>query len=636
MLGLKSSTGRLCLLPVILSCLLGMAGRSVLAQCSWGGTSAVAAPSLTYLRLEQELMKAPGRIAIDGLDSHFVSDPAAGRIIVRNDLGRLISVIEGLTGPLALAVDELGSIYVGESGSGSVAVFDAAWTLVDKLGSGDGEFQNPIDIAIDTATGNAFVADGDADLIKVYNAAGAHLFSFGGTGTATGRFDFPSAVHVTSGAEVWVGDQNNDRLQVFGTDGTFLRCFGYQSGEARKFGRIEGIAEDSLGRIYVADGFHGHVKVLDQQGVELAAVAAFGEGPGELKIPIGVAIDSSNRLFIASHNTGRVEVYGIDSFSDPTDPDPAGTVQFESAALSGLESSGVLRASVIRTSGSSGMIRATYWTTDGSAMAGADYQAVQGAVVFAPGDTSPKTIDVPVHDDSLYEGDENVTLTLGEVVGGSGGSPAAALLTIEENDPPSPGILQFDSADYKAVEHGGVLTVTVTRTGGSDGAVSASHSTSGGSAFEGVDYQGTSGIVSFATSETAAKSFDVPLVDDGVFEGDEWMTVALQNPTGGATVGPVGSSVLTILENDVVPPSCPLTLDLSNRVVSSLEVFEAEETVTAGDPLAPFQIVSPGGDVTLRSRQRVILQSGFSVESGAALSVVIDPGVCAAEGRPSR
>ena len=45
-------------------------------------------------------------------------------------------------------------------------------------------------------------------------------------------------------------------------------------------------------------------------------------------------------------------------------------------------------------------------------------------------------------------------------------------------------------------------------------------------------------------------------------------------------------------------------------------------SITAGPN---FRIAAPGGDVTFRTRNSVILVNGFSVESGARLTIQLDP-----------
>lgn len=69
----------------------------------------------------------------------------------------------------------------------------------------------------------------------------------------------------------------------------------------------------------------------------------------------------------------------------------------------------------------------------------------------------------------------------------------------------------------------------------------------------------------------------------------------------------------------------PHDLDLSDQTISSAAVFEACRSIEAGDG---FRITG-AGDVTLRAGEAVRLRSGFIVDQGGALEVVIDPEVCA-------
>lgn len=125
----------------------------------------------------------------------------------------------------------------------------------------------------------------------------------------------------------------------------------------------------------------------------------------------------------------------------------------------------------------------------------------------------------------------------------------------------TPGSLQFSSATYAVGEAGPTATITVTRTGGSDGVVGASYATSNGTATGGaacggaVDYVNTSGTVSFGNGVTTPQTFTIPICDDASVEGPETVNVTLSTPTGGATIGSPSAAVLTINDNDATAGS---------------------------------------------------------------------------------
>jgi DNA-binding beta-propeller fold protein YncE len=298
-----------------------LGGSSVVSAqlCSWGGTPVLPPPDVEFLDSQPEGLRAPARLTTDSQDRIYLTDPTRGAVVVKDVYGGVVAVRGGMGVPLAIAVDAFDAIYVGDQSMGRVDIFDSSWQHAGVLGSGAGEFLSVTDIAVDPdlGLGLIFVADGGADLIKVYGPGGQLVRSFGGPGTGPGQFDFPSALWVSPGGEVFVGDQNNDRVQVFDRDGSFLRCFGAQGGGNRNFGRIQGVVGDLDGRVYVADAFQGHVKVFDGDGAELAVIGSLGDRPGQFRTPFGMAIDGLNRLFVSSVNSGRVEVFGLDDFLTP-------------------------------------------------------------------------------------------------------------------------------------------------------------------------------------------------------------------------------------------------------------------------------------------------------------------------------
>jgi DNA/RNA endonuclease G (NUC1) len=146
----------------------------------------------------------------------------------------------------------------------------------------------------------------------------------------------------------------------------------------------------------------------------------------------------------------------------------------------------------------------------------------------------------------------------------------------------NPGALQFSAATYSVAENGGSATITVSRTGGSDGAVSVNYATSNGTATSGSDYTATSGTLNFASGDAANKTFTVPVIDDVIYEGNETVNLALSSPTGGATLGSQSSAVLTIVENDP-QPNQPIATNCPNPP-STVQGTATSVGVSATDP----------------------------------------------------
>ena len=154
---------------------------------------------------------------------------------------------------------------------------------------------------------------------------------------------------------------------------------------------------------------------------------------------------------------------------------------------------------------------------------------------------------------------------------------------VPSNDPAPAGTLQFSTAAYSVAENvaGGNAIITVTRTGGSAGAVGVSFATSNGTATAGSDYTAVSQTVSFAAGDTADKTVSVPITDDTSFELDETVTLTLSAPTGGATLGSPSTAVLTITDNDPAGPST-ITLEAESGSLTAPMVVRSSLTASGG------------------------------------------------------
>jgi hypothetical protein len=114
------------------------------------------------------------------------------------------------------------------------------------------------------------------------------------------------------------------------------------------------------------------------------------------------------------------------------------------------------------------------------------------------------------------------------------------------------GSLAFVQAAYNVNETAGTLTLNVTRTAGSEGSVSVDYAVSGGSGVAGVDYMLPGGTLNFADGQTS-QSITLNILDDGKFGPNHTVVVTLSNPAGGASVGPIASTTITIKENEPAP-----------------------------------------------------------------------------------
>lgn len=141
------------------------------------------------------------------------------------------------------------------------------------------------------------------------------------------------------------------------------------------------------------------------------------------------------------------------------------------------------------------------------------------------------------------------------------------------------GTLRFVSAAYSALENAGAVTVQVARLPGVSGAVSVNFATGGGAgtAVPGTDYTATSGTLNWADGEGGVKSITIPLINNSVAAAAKTFRVALSAAAGGAVIGSVGETLVTILDDDALPVivTPPANVTLNQGGLLSLRVTAA-------------------------------------------------------------
>lgn len=116
----------------------------------------------------------------------------------------------------------------------------------------------------------------------------------------------------------------------------------------------------------------------------------------------------------------------------------------------------------------------------------------------------------------------------------------------------APGTIAFAETNYFVVESAGVATIQIQRSGGTAGAVSVAYAVAGGTASAGSDLESVSGVLTWADGEDGSKSFQIPILDDQVTEGEETVVFTLSSAAG-ASLGSPASAMLTIRDDEVPP-----------------------------------------------------------------------------------
>ncbi|MEL7332105.1 MAG: Calx-beta domain-containing protein [Cyanobacteria bacterium J06560_2] len=230
-----------------------------------------------------------------------------------------------------------------------------------------------------------------------------------------------------------------------------------------------------------------------------------------------------------------------------------------------------------RVGGSSGSASVTVQLADGTATAPDDYNNAPIVVDFADGETT-KTITIPVIDDGVSETSETVSAILAAPTGGTTlGAQSTTTISILDND--APGTLSFEAANFEMGEDGTALSeISIVRTGGSSGAVSATVQLTDGTATAPADYSSAPITVTFANGKTV-QTVTVPIVDDATIEGRESLSLTLGNLTGGAGLGSQTTAELTIVDNDAAVSADPIRIEAES--IQSTETYRIEDVGVA-------------------------------------------------------
>jgi len=281
----------------------------------------------------------------------------------------------GLSDPEGLAVDAVGNVYVADPAAHKIFKISSGGVVSDFAGSGtpgfanltgsNAQFDRPVDVAIDAAGQNLYVADELNHRIRkitipggvVSTVAGSGVAGFANNSVATdGKLLFPSGVAVSAdGTKVYVADRGNHRIRLI-TGGELSTLAGdgtpgFVNGAllTARFNNPTGVAVGALGKIYVADRDNHRVRVVtaSNQVLTVAGTGTVGhlDGPGagaRFASPTDVAADADGKIYVTDRDNNRLRVIsslgavstlagsGTDGFLDTDGPElfPAIAAQF--------------------------------------------------------------------------------------------------------------------------------------------------------------------------------------------------------------------------------------------------------------------------------------------------------------------
>jgi hypothetical protein len=225
------------------------------------------------------------------------------------------------------------------------------------------------------------------------------------------------------------------------------------------------------------------------------------------------------------------------------DNDSGGMVQFNRPVRLTPEGEGIARVKVVRDGGVAGNVTVSYSITAETATANQDYRLANGTLTFAAG-VVQQLIPMEVLQDTLAEGTETLTLTLGAPTGGATLGPQSTISIQIVDDEPA---VEFAVTRFVTAE-GGSAPIVISRTGDLSQPATVELATSGGSAVPGTDYEGFNGAVTFAAG-VATRTINLRTQPNTAVGGNKTVGLILQNPNRVA-LGRWNAAELVITEDD--------------------------------------------------------------------------------------
>jgi len=242
-------------------------------------------------------------------------------------------------------------LFFGSVASSQTVSAELSFSLeFGSFGTTEGKFKSPSGLAFDRGNDLLYVADTDNDRIQIFDVDGncsgsdevandvCFVDEFGTSGNGEGEFDSPTAMVLDTGSDLlYIVDSGNDRIQIIDVDGNcgsdeladdvcFVDEFGTKGNDEGEFDSPSGIALDtSTNYLYVADTKNNRIQIFDVDGNcsgsdEVANDVCFvdefggsGNGKGEFDLPSGLALHTDNdMLYVADTDNNQIQIIDVD------------------------------------------------------------------------------------------------------------------------------------------------------------------------------------------------------------------------------------------------------------------------------------------------------------------------------------
>ena len=251
-----------------------------------------------------------------------------------------------LSGPREIIMDPLGNLYIADYGNNRIRKVTTSGIISTIVGTGTASFSGdggqatsatiygPMALALDL-TGNLYIAEYGNNRVRKVNTLGVistvagngnpNYTGDGGQATSA-EINQPWGLTVDAIGNLYISDYGNNRIRKVNTAGIISTIVGTNTGTyagdggpatAADIASPTGIIFDAAGNFYLADNGTNTVRYINTAGIIYTRAGngtrgLTGDGGiatlAELDQPEGIAFDSKGNLFIADYSSHRIRV----------------------------------------------------------------------------------------------------------------------------------------------------------------------------------------------------------------------------------------------------------------------------------------------------------------------------------------
>jgi len=434
-------------------------------------------------------------------------------------------------GPRALAIDADNNVWIGGTGGHTMRLYNGTTGALIK--------EIPVGVsgccygALVDSNGTLWISnDGSGSLTRIDDPAGTHTMTFipSGDGWVYG-------MSIDREGFIYTAGWSNNRLRKLDpATNTWVYSVSISGGRSGR-----GVSVGLDGDVWVAQS--GTNKITRHNAADGSLIATITVG----STPTGVATAEDGKIWVTNYSSNSV--MRVDPATNAVDF----TQEGHTRPYNYSDMTGIISRSITTRSGTWTVVYQEASLNKATVSWTADTPSDSTITVMAESSVDGVTWSTAQQIQSGVEFNTVANATRIRLVvefnasTGELQSPILYDLTVDTSAPTGPGTLQFSSTNYSVNENGGTVTITVTRVGGSSGAISANYTSSDGTATVGSDYTQTTGTLNWDDGDNSAKTFTVPIIDDGNSEGPETFTLSLSDPVSGENLD---NATVTIEDND--------------------------------------------------------------------------------------